>query len=43
MSAYEGLDKNNSSNKIIFVNGEQGIGKTRLLKEIQHLLLYEQG
>ncbi|MFT5873737.1 MAG: putative ATPase [Clostridium sp.] len=36
--AYEDLIKRNALNKIIFVHGEQGIGKTRLLKEIEYLL-----
>jgi diguanylate cyclase (GGDEF)-like protein len=36
--AYENLIKCNASNKIILIHGEQGIGKTRLLKEIEHLL-----
>ncbi|MBU3129379.1 diguanylate cyclase [Clostridium tagluense] len=38
ISAYYNLIVPNALNKIIFVHGEQGIGKTRLLKEIQHLL-----
>lgn len=38
ISAYENLIKPNASNKIIIVHGEQGIGKTRLLKEIEYLL-----
>ncbi|MGH4123957.1 MAG: protein kinase domain-containing protein [Clostridium sp.] len=38
MSAYEDLIKRNASSEIILVHGEQGIGKTRLLKEIEHLL-----
>ena len=38
MSAYDNLIKRNASNPIILVHGEQGIGKTRLLKEIEHLL-----
>ena len=38
MSIYENLIKRNASNKIILVHGEQGIGKTRFLKEIEHLL-----
>ncbi|MCB2289287.1 diguanylate cyclase [Clostridium sp. CS001] len=38
ISAYEDLVNRSTSNGIIFVQGEQGIGKTRLLKEIEHLL-----
>lgn len=38
MSVYENLIKCNATNKIILVQGEQGIGKTRLLREIEHLL-----
>jgi diguanylate cyclase (GGDEF)-like protein len=38
MDNYEDLTKSNASNRIILVHGEQGIGKTRLLKEIEHLL-----
>ena len=38
ISAYENLTPNNATNRIILVHGEQGIGKTRLLKEIEHLL-----
>lgn len=38
ISAYEDLIAPSALNKIIFVHGEQGIGKTRLLKEIEHLL-----
>jgi diguanylate cyclase (GGDEF)-like protein len=38
ISAYEGLVNHNVSKEIIFVQGEQGIGKTRLLKEIEYLL-----
>ncbi|MBU3143383.1 diguanylate cyclase [Clostridium sp. CF012] len=38
LSAYDNLTKPNALSKIILVHGEQGIGKTRLLKEIEHLL-----
>ncbi|MEK6263819.1 MAG: AAA family ATPase, partial [Clostridium sp.] len=38
MNGYENLVQGNPSNRIIAVQGEQGIGKTRLLKEIKHLL-----
>ncbi|MGH4139500.1 diguanylate cyclase [Clostridium sp.] len=38
ISAYENLSAPSTLNKIILVHGEQGIGKTRLLKEIEHLL-----
>ncbi|HEY8891137.1 MAG TPA: diguanylate cyclase [Clostridium sp.] len=41
MDAYENLISHKSSNKIILVHGEQGIGKTRLLKEIEHLLYFK--
>ncbi|MGH4118051.1 diguanylate cyclase [Clostridium sp.] len=38
MNNYDDLVKGNSSNRIILVQGEQGIGKTRFLKEIDYLL-----
>ena len=38
ISAYEKLINQNSLNRVILVYGEQGIGKTRLLKEIGYLL-----
>ncbi|MBZ9686544.1 diguanylate cyclase [Clostridium estertheticum] len=38
ISAYDNLTIHNALSKIILVHGEQGIGKTRLLKEIEHLL-----
>lgn len=38
MGAYENLLNSTSSKEIIFIQGEQGIGKTRLLKEIEYLL-----
>ena len=38
MGAYDNLIVHNALNRIILVHGEQGIGKTRLLKEIEHLL-----
>ncbi|MBU3190513.1 diguanylate cyclase [Clostridium bowmanii] len=38
ISAYENIIGPSALNKIILVHGEQGIGKTRLLKEIEHLL-----
>jgi diguanylate cyclase (GGDEF)-like protein len=38
MNDYENLLQGNPANRIIFIQGEQGIGKTRLLKEIKHLL-----
>ncbi|MGV8980827.1 diguanylate cyclase [Clostridium sp.] len=38
INAYENLIGPNALNKIIIVHGEQGIGKTRLLEEIEHLL-----
>ena len=38
ISAYESLTKSDASSRIILVHGEQGIGKTRLLKELEHLL-----
>ena len=38
MGIYKNLIKHKTSNKIILIHGEQGIGKTRLLKEIEHLL-----
>jgi len=37
ISAYDNFVKN-KSNHSVFVYGEQGIGKTRLLKEIDHIL-----
>lgn len=38
ISAYDNLSQSNATSRIILVHGEQGIGKTRLLKEIEHLL-----
>ncbi|MGK0468791.1 protein kinase domain-containing protein, partial [Clostridium sp.] len=38
MNDYENLVQGKPSNRIIFVQGEQGIGKTRILKEIKYLL-----
>ena len=38
MNDYDNLVQGNPSNRIILVQGEQGIGKTRLLKEIDYLL-----
>lgn len=38
ISAYEDLVNRNTAKGLIFVQGEQGIGKTRLLKEIEYLL-----
>jgi diguanylate cyclase (GGDEF)-like protein len=38
ISAYENLVNRNETTGIIFIQGEQGIGKTRLLKEIEYLL-----
>jgi len=38
MGTFDDLTKHNALKKIILVHGEQGIGKTRLLKEIEHLL-----
>ena len=37
ISAYDNFVKNKANNSI-FVHGEQGVGKTRLLKEINHIL-----
>lgn len=42
MKDYEDLVQGNPSNRIILVRGEQGIGKTRLLKEIKHILYMKQ-
>ncbi|MCJ7689204.1 MAG: protein kinase [Clostridiaceae bacterium] len=38
MNDYEDLVQGNTSNRIILIQGEQGIGKTRFLKEIEYLL-----
>ncbi len=38
INAYDNLIMPNALNNIIVVHGEQGIGKTRFLKEIEHLL-----
>lgn len=38
MNAYKNLLEFQASNMFVLVHGEQGIGKTRLLKEIDHLL-----
>ncbi|MBK5240660.1 diguanylate cyclase [Clostridium sp.] len=38
MNDYDNLVQGNPSNRIILVQGEQGIGKTRFLKEIGYLL-----
>lgn len=37
LHSYEMLEKSKPMEKIIFVHGEHGIGKTRLLKELKHI------
>lgn len=39
LHTYEMLEKGKSQGNIIFVHGEHGIGKTRLLKELRHIFL----
>lgn len=38
LNAYDNLKNYQATQKVIFVHGEQGIGKTKLLKEINHIL-----